>query len=109
MLVLLTALFFAVHCLFASSTAHTTAVLPVLLAAGAAVPGMPVKALALALCFSLGLMGVISPYATGPGPVWYGSGYVERGDFWKLGFLYGLVFLVGLVAVGVPYLLALGP
>jgi L-tartrate/succinate antiporter len=107
LMVLLTALFFLVHYLFASLTAHTTAVLPVVLAAGAAIPGMPVKAFALALCFSLGLMGVISPYAAGPGPVWYASGYVSRGDFWKLGLLYGLVFLAALLAIGVPYLLAL--
>jgi L-tartrate/succinate antiporter len=105
-MILLTALFFLVHYLFASSTAHTTAVLPVVLAAGAAVAGMPVKALALVLCFSLGLMGVISPYATGPAPVWYGSGYVARGDFWKLGLSYGLAFLAALLAIGVPYLLA---
>ena len=108
-IVVLTALFFLVHYLFASSTAHTTAVLPVVLAAGAAVPGIPVKAFALALCFSLGLMGVISPYATGPGPVWYGSGYVERGQFWKLGLVFGLLFLAMLLAVDVPYLLAVRP
>jgi L-tartrate/succinate antiporter len=108
-MVLLTALFFLVHYLFASSTAHTTAVLPVVLAAGAAVPGLPVKAFALALCFALGLMGVISPYATGPAPVWYGSGYVARGDFWKLGLFYGLAFLAALLALGVPYLLVVVP
>jgi len=103
---LLTALFFAVHYLFASSTAHTMAVLPVMLAAGAALPGIPVKAFAMTLCFSLGLMGVISPYATGPAPVWYGSGFVPRGDFWKLGLGYGAAFLATLLAIGVPYLLA---
>lgn len=106
-LVLLTALFFLVHYLFASSTAHTTAVLPVVLAAGAAIPGVPIRPLALALCFALGLMGVISPYATGPAPVWYGSGYVGRGDFWKLGLLSGIAYLAVLLAVGVPYLLTL--
>ena len=107
-LLLLTALFFLVHYLFASSTAHTTAVLPVVLAAGAAVPGMPVKAFAFALCFSLGLMGIITPYATGPAPVWYGSGYVSRAEFWKLGLAFGVLFLAATLALGVPYLLALG-
>jgi L-tartrate/succinate antiporter len=104
-LVVLTALFFAVHYFFASSTAHTTAVLPVLLAAGAAVPGMPVKVFALALCYALGLMGVLTPYATGPAPVWYGSGYVQRGEFWRLGAAFGLLFVVALLALGVPWLL----
>jgi L-tartrate/succinate antiporter len=104
-MLLLAGLFFMVHYLFASSTAHTTAVLPVVLAAGVAIPGIPVKPFALLLCFALGLMGVISPYATGPGPVWYGSGYVPRGDFWKLGLGYGLAFLAVLLAIGVPWLL----
>jgi L-tartrate/succinate antiporter len=104
-LVLLTAAFFVVHYLFASSTAHTTAVLPVVVAAGAAVPGLPVTAFALALCFALGLMGVITPYATGPAPVWYGSGFVPRATFWKLGLAFGLAFLGVLLGVGVPWLL----
>jgi L-tartrate/succinate antiporter len=103
----LVALFFFVHYMFASSTAHTTAVLPVVLAAGAAVPGMPVAKFALLLCYALGLMGVISPYATGPSPIWYGSGYVARKDFWRLGLIFGVIYLAALLAIGVPYLLAL--
>jgi L-tartrate/succinate antiporter len=96
--------FFFVHYLFASLTAHTTAVLPVVLAAGAAVPGLPVEKFALLLCYSLGIMGVITPYATGPGPVYYGSGYVSRRDFWKLGLLFGVIFLAVLLAIELPYL-----
>jgi L-tartrate/succinate antiporter len=106
-LVAFVVLFFAVHYLFASLTAHTTAVLPVILAAGAAVPGMPVAKLALLLCYGLGMMGVLTPYATGPGPVYYGSGYVSRADFWKLGLVFGAIFLAALVGVGVPWVLAL--
>jgi len=45
------------------------------------------------LCFSLGIMGVITPYATGPSPIYYGSGYISRKAFWSLG-------------LGVPYLIA---
>ena len=105
-MVILVALFFFIHYLFASLTAHTTAILPVLLVAGAAVPNMPVKVFALLLCYSLGIMGVITPYATGPGPVYYGSGYISRRDFWLLGFLFGVIFLVALLAIGAPYLLA---
>src|SRR5688572_2209790 len=46
-MVSLVALFFFVHYMFASLTAHTTAVLPVILAAGVAVPGMPIETFAL--------------------------------------------------------------
>ena len=108
-MVSLVAIFFVVHYMFASITAHVTAVLPVMLAAGALVPGIPVKVFALLLCYSLGIMGVISPYATGPGPVYFGSAYVNRKDFWILGLIFGLIFLAVLLAVGTPYLLAINP
>ncbi len=107
-MIALVVLFFFVHYLFASSTAHTTAVLPVVLAAGAAVPGLPTLTFALLLCYSLGLMGVISPYATGPAPIWYGSHYVPQRDFWRLGLVFGTIFLGALLLIGVPILLLRG-
>lgn len=79
-MVVLVVIFFIVQYMFASITAHVTAVLPVILAAGAAVPGIPVMTFTLLLCYRLGIMGIISPYATGPGPVYFGSGYVNRKD-----------------------------
>lgn len=106
-MVVLVVIFFIIHYMFASLTAHTTAILPVMLAVGAAVPGLPVKTFALLLCYSLGLMGVITPYATGPGPVYYGSGYISRKDFWTLGLIFGTIFLSALIGIGVPYLLAI--
>ena len=108
-MVSLVAIFFFVHYMFASITAHVTAVLPVMLAAGALVPGIPVKVFALLLCYSLGIMGVISPYATGPGPVYFGSAYVNRKDFWTLGLVFGLIFVAVLLVVGTPYLLSIYP
>ncbi len=72
--VALVVFFFVVHDLFASLTAHTTAVLPVVLAAGAAIPRLPVRTLALLLVFSIGIMGAITPDATGPAPVGSGCG-----------------------------------
>jgi len=100
----LTVVYFVVHYMFASLTAHTTALLPVLLTAAMAVPEMPVKLISLLFCYTLGLMGIISPYATGPGPIYYGSGYVSRKDFWTLGFVFGAIYLVVLLVIGVPYL-----
>jgi di/tricarboxylate transporter len=84
------------------------AVLPAVLAAGAAVPGMPVRTFALLLAYSIGLMGVLTPYATGPAPVYFGSGFIPRRDFWVLGLVFGLIFLATLLGVGLPYLLWLG-
>ena len=104
----LVALFFFVHYMFASLTAHTTAVLPVILAAGVVVPGMPIRMFVLLLGFSLGIMGVITPYATGPAPVYFASGFIARLDFWRLGLIFGLMFLGTLLLIGVPWLLLLG-
>lgn len=98
------AVFFVSHYMFASLTAHTTAVLPVLLTAAVAMPGIPVAVLSLALSYALGLMGVLTPYATGSAPIYYGSGYITHREFWVLGLVFGAIFLGALLLLGVPYL-----
>ncbi len=103
-MVFMVAVFFITHYMFASTTAHTTAMLPVFLSAGAAVPGMNVSILALLLAYSLGIMGIITPYATGPAPVYFGSGYIARQDFWKLGLVFGVIFLAVFLLVTTPFL-----
>jgi len=99
----LVAVFFLVHYLFASVTAQATALLPVFIVSAAALPGVPIVTVVLLLSFSLGLMGIISPYATGPSPIYFGSGYIKSGDFWRLGAILGAIFLVVLLVIGVPY------
>jgi L-tartrate/succinate antiporter len=101
---MLVGLFFVLHYMFASLVAHTTALLPVFVAAGAAMPGIPIRVFVMLLMFSLGIMGVLTPYATGPAPVYFASGYVARRDFWRLGLVFGLIFIGALLLVGVPYL-----
>jgi L-tartrate/succinate antiporter len=104
-MVTLIALFFFSHYMFASVTAHTTAMLPVLLAAGSAIPGIPISQYALLLCLTIGIMGVVSPYGAGPSPVYYGSGYLPARDFWRLGGIFGLIFFAAFLAIGVPWVL----
>lgn len=104
-MIALVAIFFLIHYLFASITAHVTAVLPVFLAAGAAIPGMNMVVYSMLLCFTLGIMGILTPYATGPSPVYFGSNFIGRRDFWLLGMVFGLIFLVALLVIGTPYLL----
>ena len=52
-------------------------------------------------------MGIISPYATGTEPVYYGSGYLPSRDFWRLGGIFGLIFFAAFMAIGVPWMLAI--
>lgn len=108
-IVILVVAFFLLHYMFASLTAHTTAILPVFLAVGTTVPEIPVPAFSMLLCYSVGLMGVITPYATGPAPVYYASGYISRADFWRLGFIFGVFFLAVLLLIGIPYLTLFSP
>jgi L-tartrate/succinate antiporter len=83
--------------------------LPVMLAVGAAVPGLDVRLFAMLLCYTLGIMGILTPYATGPSPVYFGSGFVPRKDFWRLGAIFGFIYLAVLLAVGVPWMLWMKP
>ena len=107
MIVLLLINFFA-HYMFASVTAHVTALIPVLLAVGSAVPNMNMPQLALLLCLQLGIMGIITSYGTGPSPVYYGSGYLPAADYWRLGAIFGLIFLAAFMLITVPWVLAGG-
>jgi L-tartrate/succinate antiporter len=109
MVILLVAFFFLIHYMFASITAHVTGLLPVLLATGMAVPGMPVKMFAMLLCYTLGIMGILTPFATGPSPIYYGSGYISGKAYWSLGLVFGVYFLAVLLLVGLPYMRYLNP
>jgi citrate:succinate antiporter/L-tartrate/succinate antiporter len=101
---LLVTLFFWIHYGFSSITSHTAAVLPVVLAVGTGMQGVNVPTLTLLCLYSLGLMGVISPFATGPAPMYFGSGFIGKSDFWKFGLIFGLVYFFGLIAVVYPWL-----
>jgi L-tartrate/succinate antiporter len=105
--VLLVVVFFVSHYMFASLTAHATALLPVLLTAVVVVPDLPITVVALALSYTLGLMGILTPYATGSAPLYYGSGYIGHRDFWTLGLRFGALYLVVVLALEVPYLVLL--
>jgi L-tartrate/succinate antiporter len=108
-MILLTVLFFVTHYMFASITAHVTAMLPVMLAVSTTVPGVDPRMFAMLLCYTLGIMGILTPYATGPSPVYFGSGFVPRKDFWRLGAIFGFIYLAALLAIGVPWLLFMKP
>jgi len=103
-MLVLVAVFFFTHYLFASITAHVTAMLPVMLAVGLGIPEMPMETFALLLALTLGIMGILTPYATGPSPVYYGSGYIPSKDYWRLGAIFGVIFFVALLVIGLPWI-----
>ena len=103
-MILLVAVFFFTHYMFASITAHVTALLPVMLTVGSTVPGLPMPQFTMLLLLTLGIMGILTPYATGPSPVYYGSGYIPSSKFWQLGAVFGVIFIVALLLIGVPWI-----
>src|ERR1700747_2987814 len=102
-IIILLALFFLAHFVFASVDAYTTALLPVILLTGAAIPGIPVKQFALLLCMELGIMGVIPPFADAASPIYANSGYLPAKDYWRLGTTFGAIFLILFLGIGVPW------
>lgn len=50
-----------------------------------AIPGINVPKFAMIMCGTLGIMGILTPYATRPSPVSFGSGYLPAKDYWQLG------------------------
>jgi L-tartrate/succinate antiporter len=103
-MILLVLVFYFTHYLFASITAHVTAMLPVMLAVGMTIPGINMAEFALLLCLTLGIMGVLTPFATGPSPVYYGSGYLPSRDYWSLGAIFGVLFIAVMLIIAVPWL-----
>lgn len=97
--------YFLSHYMFASLTAHATAMLPILLTLGSVMPGVPFEKLALMLGLTQGLMGVLTPYATGPALVYANSGYITTADYWRLGTIFGAVFLAALLLLSAPFIL----
>jgi len=107
-IVLLVGAFFFLHYLFAGMTAHVSALLPVFLGVAVTIPGVTPLGWALLLCQSLGMMGILTAYATAPAAIFYGSGYIPGRDFWKFGFILGVIFFGVYLAIGVPWLAYLG-
>jgi L-tartrate/succinate antiporter len=104
-IIALVGVYFFSHYLFASLTAHATAMLPILLTLGLGMPGVPFEKLALMLGLTQGIMGVLTPYATGPAPVYANSGYITTTEFWRLGTCFGLIFLGALLLLSAPVVL----
>jgi L-tartrate/succinate antiporter len=100
----LLAIYFFSHYFFSSLTAHTTAMMPIMLGVGLGIPGLPPEKLAVGLALTTGIMGVISPYATGAALPYYNSGYISSAEFWRNGTIYGLIFLAALLLIAVPLL-----
>ncbi len=100
LIISLLVIFFLLHYFFASVTAHVTALVPIFMtiAINLLTPEQIVP-FTIILAGSLGVMGIITPYGTGPSPIWYGAGYISQARWWALGAIFGALYL-GVIILG---------
>lgn len=103
-MVALIMVFYALRYFFASATAYTSALAPMMIAAALAIPSIPLPVFCLMVGAAIGLGSILTPYATGPSPIYYGSGYLPTADYWRLGAIFGLIFLVLLLITGLVWM-----
>ena len=96
---ILSLVYFYSHYFFASSTAHVVAMYSAFLVTAIAV-GTPPMLAALVFGFFSNLFAGMTHYGTGPAPVFFGSGYVEMGAWWRLGALVSVVNILIWLLVG---------
>lgn len=96
---LLSCVYYALHYMFASQTAHVGALYAAFLAMmlSAGVPGMLA---ALTLGFLSNLFGSITHYGSGQGAVYYGSGYMQLKEVFSIGALMSVINLLVWGTVG---------
>lgn len=87
------------HYAFASLSAHVTAMYAAFLAVSVAAGAPPFLA-AMGLGVISALFGGLTHYATGPAPIFFGSGYIPQGTWWKIGFVLSVINLIVFIGFG---------
>lgn len=92
--VVLSLIYFYIHYLFASITAHITVLFPTFLVVFIHLGVPPVVA-----AFSLGFMSILSGgithFSIGSAPIYFGSGYMKTSTWWRLG---GIISILNLLS-----------
>jgi divalent anion:Na+ symporter, DASS family len=99
--------YFYSHYLFASATAHVAAMYAALLGVGISL-GIPPYLLAYMLGFIGSVFGTLTHYGHGPAPVLFGSGYVTVKEWWTVGAVLSIAFILIWMLVGGAWLKVLG-
>ena len=95
------------HYMFASGTAHVTAMLGAFYAVGLHL-GAPPMLFALVLAASTGIMMSLTHYASGSSPVIYNSVYTTMGEWWIAGFVMSAVEILIFCTIGITWWKMLG-
>ncbi|MBO1199053.1 anion permease [Staphylococcus simiae] len=106
-IIILIIFYFYSHYLFASSTAHVSAMYAALLGVAIAA-GAPPLFSALILGFFGNLMASTTHYSSGPAPILFSSGYVTQKRWWTMNFVLGLVYFIIWIGLGSLWMKMLG-
>ncbi|MBC3049110.1 anion permease [Staphylococcus capitis] len=106
-LVLLILFFFYSHYLFASATAHVSAMYAALLGVAVAA-GAPPLFSALMLGFFGNLLASTTHYSSGPSPILYASGYVSQKRWWLMNLVLGIVYFIIWIGLGSLWMKLIG-
>jgi DASS family divalent anion:Na+ symporter len=106
---ILVAVFVFSHYLFASTTAHISAMMLAFLTVGVnLIPPAYVVPFMLLMAAGSAIMMTLTHYATGTSPIIFGSGYVTMGNWWRVGFVMCVVELLIFAVVGTVWWKVLG-
>jgi DASS family divalent anion:Na+ symporter len=103
----LSLIYFYTHYLFASITAHVSAMFAPFLAVALALGSPPLLA-ALLLAFFSNLFASLTHYGTAPAPIFFGSGHVTLGTWWTVGALVSVVNISIWLGIGAAWWRLLG-
>lgn len=98
LLVLLLVYFYS-HYIFASATAHVSAMYSAFLGIAIA-EGVPPMLAALILAFFGDLFASTTHYSNGPAPLLYSTGYVPQNKWWSLNFILGIIYFIIWLGIG---------
>ena len=87
------------HYFFASGTAHVVAMFSAFVAVAVA-SGAPTFMAVFPFLGMTGIYGTLTYYGTGPGPILFGSRYIEQSEWFRLGFIISTFNLVVWIVVG---------
>ncbi|MGA2959042.1 MAG: anion permease [Thermodesulfobacteriota bacterium] len=106
-LIIILIFYFYSHYGFASCSAHVSAMFIPLLTVALAAKVPPYLAVLTLGLFS-GIYAGTTHYGTGPSPIYYNSGYVDLGTWWRLGLIISFVNIAIWLGVGLPWMKVLG-
>lgn len=96
-------MFVVLRYFFASATAYVTATLGLFTALAYSIPGVNGTEILFMLLLPIGLIAVMTPYAGGHSPIWYATGFIKGVEYWRLGFIFTVIYMSTFIVIAKPW------